>query len=1006
MNLCKSTPFSTRAKSLREKFGSKRSYSENLKGSPVPKAELVPERQASAGCLQVAPPLPPEQFNPYSTLSEDTYCSALDINSHQGDPRFPWQRDAAIQCDISPEGNKPSSAPSSSQITKISRSNSKRGVKQTECEDKCRSTTTFFYKNLPKVNSKYMFTPCKMELPQENTDVRSDVIPRRKGSSGLQRSMSLERGKCRSKLVHQTSVDESRITQPSLYVPHHVQTLTPSLEGVSFTEFTSPQVREAASNNSAPNSRTATPPQEVPPPPPSDANISNFAMRKPSSGELRKLRFVRKETHSAPDSLEETTPQTPERNINSYFNLDNIQRFLDLTLSNVSSKSNSLDSRFHLGLPSQNGRDGKGAGYLNLPSPNLQGVEQETNIVFKKLSSVEDEESETDELEEAPPAAALHRRRALVPPKMITDGYESAGEDGYHQESSQGQATTSDDSSVGRNRRRSSIVVIPPMQICPGDLLVYSKVLTHRNDFLVDLDGSTQCLAGTEDSSRKGKNTWSLLRLCVQFDRSSRGKSESLCGLEEVLSTLPPCEFVDEQLAKYKGMQWSDFVCQFEDKQAQQRQEQRARSVPSASTTWSSVSSVGTPPPSQSDLRPSFGEPEQLLRANSLRSRSGSTHHHKYPLSTNQSNQFRLGVGNSISEHQLMKTSPETSPYRSFPEHQQSGDATNSSLAKHTLSYDVTLSNDGSQPSQNLSFDEASSNDTYPSLSNEELREMQIRTKGEMRRREALWDLFQSETMFLYAHLMVLKNVFMEPLKKIQVEGFAMFAQPEVLFGNLDELCCVTYAFCKEFIHLILQNMQGLENETTDVLVKLFQKSSKAAALRQAYHRYTLNYINALNYLETLRRQVEFNEFEKWCSRDPRCKKLQLTDLLVSPVQHIMRVPLLLKEIEMRTDDIQEREIITNIIESEENSLRELDDKMKWLKNFERLLEIQRNIIWPSITELDPKAFIPEFLKAPLSKQPCERLIVSPKRQIVLEGPLQLLDSGKPTEMYVVIIFR
>ncbi|GBM05551.1 hypothetical protein AVEN_159861-1, partial [Araneus ventricosus] len=31
--------------------------------------------------------------------------------------------------------------------------------------------------------------------------------------------------------------------------------------------------------------------------------------------------------------------------------------------------------------------------------------------------------------------------------------------------------------------------------------------------------------------------------------------------------------------------------------------------------------------------------------------------------------------------------------------------------------------------------------------------------------------------------------VFMEPLKKIQVEGFAMFAEPEVLFGNLEELC-------------------------------------------------------------------------------------------------------------------------------------------------------------------------------------------------------------------------
>lgn len=32
----------------------------------------------------------------------------------------------------------------------------------------------------------------------------------------------------------------------------------------------------------------------------------------------------------------------------------------------------------------------------------------------------------------------------------------------------------------------------------------------------------------------------------------------------------------------------------------------------------------------------------------------------------------------------------------------------------------------------------------------------------------------------------------MEPLKKVQVEGYIMFAEPELLFGNLDELCCVS----------------------------------------------------------------------------------------------------------------------------------------------------------------------------------------------------------------------
>jgi hypothetical protein len=30
----------------------------------------------------------------------------------------------------------------------------------------------------------------------------------------------------------------------------------------------------------------------------------------------------------------------------------------------------------------------------------------------------------------------------------------------------------------------------------------------------------------------------------------------------------------------------------------------------------------------------------------------------------------------------------------------------------------------------------------------------------------------------------------------------------------------------------------------------------------------------------------------QWCHRDLRCKKLQLTDLLVSPVHHIMKIPL------------------------------------------------------------------------------------------------------------------
>lgn len=99
-------------------------------------------------------------------------------------------------------------------------------------------------------------------------------------------------------------------------------------------------------------------------------------------------------------------------------------------------------------------------------------------------------------------------------------------------------------------------------------------------------------------------------------------------------------------------------------------------------------------------------------------------------------------------------------------------------------------------------------------------------SRAEQKRQRALWDLFQSECTFFYDHLMTLKNVYMEPLKKIQVEGFAMFADPDVLFGNLDELCCGVYDFCKEFLNIIMRTLKTHPEDlnATEILIKLYKK--------------------------------------------------------------------------------------------------------------------------------------------------------------------------------------
>ena len=97
----------------------------------------------------------------------------------------------------------------------------------------------------------------------------------------------------------------------------------------------------------------------------------------------------------------------------------------------------------------------------------------------------------------------------------------------------------------------------------------------------------------------------------------------------------------------------------------------------------------------------------------------------------------------------------------------------------------------------------------------------------------------------------------------------------------------VTHSFCKEFLRIMLYHitpegdihvadamkrlffhstaaLQLNENENVSINSShVLQPSTKAKLMSEAYHRYALNYINALNYLETLRRHQDFCDFEK-----------------------------------------------------------------------------------------------------------------------------------------------
>ncbi|PAV83357.1 hypothetical protein WR25_16105 [Diploscapter pachys] len=99
---------------------------------------------------------------------------------------------------------------------------------------------------------------------------------------------------------------------------------------------------------------------------------------------------------------------------------------------------------------------------------------------------------------------------------------------------------------------------------------------------------------------------------------------------------------------------------------------------------------------------------------------------------------------------------------------------------------------------------------------------------------QAVWELFHSELIFLHRQLLVLRNVYKEPLKKIQVEGCLLLVEPDLLFGNLDQLLRISRTFCQSFL-TFLQEVEKTTWNCTNLVVQLFERKGIAMGKSEHY---------------------------------------------------------------------------------------------------------------------------------------------------------------------------
>ncbi|XP_059510787.1 pleckstrin homology domain-containing family G member 7 isoform X2 [Stegostoma tigrinum] len=276
------------------------------------------------------------------------------------------------------------------------------------------------------------------------------------------------------------------------------------------------------------------------------------------------------------------------------------------------------------------------------------------------------------------------------------------------------------------------------------------------------------------------------------------------------------------------------------------------------------------------------------------------------------------------------------------------------------------------------------------------IRELKPDTKPEQKDKklqEAMWEIFTSECNYFSDKLLVMEEVFLNTLRHVQSEGWLVDIDPWRLFANLSELSKVSF----DFLTSLLDAIESCW--TLSSLLAVLSKFQEGVCC--SHQKYCLNYASANLYLNNLKMREDFGIFLKWCEQNEQCKRLHLSDLLVSPLQRLTRYPLLLRNLWKRSTETEEKQRIQAIIRQVDSSICDLEGKVKWLDKIQKFQQIHEMIVWPPIWERNKAIFLPESLRYLVKDNMADGLLSPVNRQLLHEGRLSLAGATKLLDVHL-----
>ncbi|GFN96431.1 pleckstrin homology domain-containing family g member 5-like [Plakobranchus ocellatus] len=216
-------------------------------------------------------------------------------------------------------------------------------------------------------------------------------------------------------------------------------------------------------------------------------------------------------------------------------------------------------------------------------------------------------------------------------------------------------------------------------------------------------------------------------------------------------------------------------------------------------------------------------------------------------------------------------------------------------------------------------------------------------TKKQQEHQEAVWELLHTEVSYI-RQIRVIIDVFQTCLINVQQEGFLNEIETERLFSNIDKIFECNSLFWQEYLLPVLAKSRET-GQSLDPLLAREGFVDHFPILFQVYFKYCIEHKSCLEYAKLKMDTSDlFKTFILWAEAQRQCNRLKLADILVKPMQRLLKYSLLLQAILKHTESEVEAAAIREMIESVEKLCWAANTSLQRREDYEKLEAVRKTI--------------------------------------------------------------